>query len=494
MNESKASSRRNQQQQNRRKPRHWKQKRRNQTPSSDGKNTTNTSNDNNKSSNLFSRTNNKRSANEYIDVYTSDFEGFHQRCLKMGMVLPIKYKIHRPKSTDEKLNAKLKNGILRVVDSDLEMEGNHENLDRMIVRPDTKGLRIFFLGKDTTAQAQFKADPRGTERRLQQQIEDSFRSPTILSSDQDKDDAPHRNHDVIDQLTGDMATLLKFVGPIYDSKIMKFSCAACLLQEEPNGFACVASASSQIIEKVRDWTRKQALNVSSEEKATDHGDFVLCLPKNLLWEFLQAKKATSKAVVQRKQPNSSNKKSYRAPRSSGIRPLSNVQDDILFRMGGQGVSVEANKKGGRRLKLGHHLESLLHLIVRDRISNNRSNSSKNFPNNNGINQSPNDIHLKSNQKLSQGLPGDEYMLIYGFDDSTDHQGIWEINIPGGKRLLGETSLQAAMRETKEEISLQWDESWVVRVFQNKKNPFEKINRYYLLHPPDPDALADGGLE
>ena len=53
--------------------------------------------------------------------------------------------------------------------------------------------------------------------------------------------------------------------------------------------------------------------------------------------------------------------------------------------------------------------------------------------------------------------------------------------------MGETSLQAAMRETEEETSLQWDESWVVRVVQPMRDN-EKINRYYVLHPPDLDAL------
>jgi 8-oxo-dGTP pyrophosphatase MutT (NUDIX family) len=69
-------------------------------------------------------------------------------------------------------------------------------------------------------------------------------------------------------------------------------------------------------------------------------------------------------------------------------------------------------------------------------------------------------------------------LVMGYDD---HKSL-ELDLPGGKRHLGETSLEGAIRETEEETSLVWDASWVTTALQSKKRS-EGGNRYFVLHPP-----------
>ncbi len=73
----------------------------------------------------------------------------------------------------------------------------------------------------------------------------------------------------------------------------------------------------------------------------------------------------------------------------------------------------------------------------------------------------------------------EYWFVMGYDDRKS----LELDLPGGKRHLGETSLEGAMRETEEETSLIWDASWVKGFLQSKK-PSEVLNRYFVLHPPE----------
>lgn len=72
---------------------------------------------------------------------------------------------------------------------------------------------------------------------------------------------------------------------------------------------------------------------------------------------------------------------------------------------------------------------------------------------------------------------DDFWFILGYDD----QKSLTLDLPGGKRHLGETSLEGAIRETEEESSLVWDASWVTNVLHSRK-PSDGGNRYFVLHP------------
>ena len=54
---------------------------------------------------------------------------------------------------------------------------------------------------------------------------------------------------------------------------------------------------------------------------------------------------------------------------------------------------------------------------------------------------------------------------------------WKIDIPGGKRYLGETSLDCAIRETEEETSVNLSKKWYT-----KTNIYTDVNCYFLFNP------------
>ena len=85
-------------------------------------------------------------------------------------------------------------------------------------------------------------------------------------------------------------------------------------------------------------------------------------------------------------------------------------------------------------------------------------------------------HLVSVLTLTR--PSDDFWFVMGYDD---HNAL-ELDLPGGKRHLGETSMEGAIRETEEETSLVWDRSWVITALQSHTRS-DGGNRYFVLHPP-----------
>lgn len=114
-------------------------------------------------------------------------------------------------------------------------------------------------------------------------------------------------------------------------------------------------------------------------------------------------------------------------------------DEILGHLSNQDIdAVKDPEKFTNGIELGHHLLSVLSLSGRS----------------------------------------DDFWFVMGYDD---HKSL-ELDLPGGKRHLGETSLEGAIRETEEETSLLWDASWVTGVLQSTKRS-DGGNRYFVLHPP-----------
>ena len=116
-------------------------------------------------------------------------------------------------------------------------------------------------------------------------------------------------------------------------------------------------------------------------------------------------------------------------------------DEILGHLTSQGVDVGQSEEFTGSVKIGHHLSSVLALTARSK--------------------------------------DEEFWFVMGYDDRKSI----ELDLPGGKRHLGETALEGAIRETEEETSLVWDNEWVKRVLQSKKSS-ERGNRYFVLHPPE----------
>ena len=62
-------------------------------------------------------------------------------------------------------------------------------------------------------------------------------------------------------------------------------------------------------------------------------------------------------------------------------------------------------------------------------------------------------------------------------------GRLELDLPGGKRNLGESTWDGLVRESQEETSLRLDSSWIMEDRQPLKTTSERVNIYYQLWPP-----------
>jgi hypothetical protein len=278
--------------------------------------------------------------------------------------------------------------------------------------------RIVYLCSETN-QDIFDNDPLMAELKLR----DEIFSPSKMLSSADAD-------------AGADVETIATATTVVDESQFKVSCASCLLMaNEPNGFCLVASSSStslDLVDEVRDRSRlrKEEKEAIGEALHPDHAHFVARLPRSSLWKLCQSK--------------------TRSQRSQAL-------DEIFVHLSGQDIdnniiNVDNNiERFTNGIELGHHLLSLLNLT-------------------DGTNQRYcADADANSNV---------DYWLVLGYDDAKSLM----LDLPGGKRHLGETSLEGAIRETEEEMSLIWDPSWVVQTVQGKKKS-DVGNRYFILHPP-----------
>jgi hypothetical protein len=208
------------------------------------------------------------------------------------------------------------------------------------------------------------------------------------------------------------------------ARSFKATCASCLLDEVPNGFVCVASSHPKTVDMAQDWARQRAEEKRSAAALhSDHAHYVCSLSQPTMSQVL-----------------------YHARTRQQTR---DAASQIMQQFIKQGLPAQV----GETVELGHHLKSLLQLSSRSTTSSSRQKDAHNY----------------------------QYWLVLVYDDRTKG-GYWTIDLPGGKRHLGETTFQCAMRETEEEISLRIDETW-----KNEENPRsgrpDTVNAYYFLTPP-----------
>ena len=206
----------------------------------------------------------------------------------------------------------------------------------------------------------------------------------------------------------------------------KVKCAACLLVHERNGFVCIASNSKPQLDRVRDLARSEALakKTCGQQLHADHAHYVCTLSRRILWKLYNKNEVTL------------------------------ALEEISKYLSQQGVIHNALPEGTNNkidVKLGHHLQSVLGLTRKDRDK---------------------DI---------------VHFLTMVYDDTIPGKNIcWTIDVSGGKRYLGETSFQGAVRETKEEMSLDLYDWRLEQIFPRKSNHrFDKANCYYMIQPPSP---------
>jgi len=97
-----------------------------------------------------------------------------------------------------------------------------------------------------------------------------------------------------------------------------------------------------------------------------------------------------------------------------------------------------------------------------------------------------DLRRMDNSKMATTDEGDCLWLVMVESNQLmkKRNNTWQLDLPGGKRHLGESTFQCAIRETEEETSLVVDETWLTGP------PFmeDVCNLYYPMCPPDPIIL------
>ena len=186
----------------------------------------------------------------------------------------------------------------------------------------------------------------------------------------------------------------------FDGNIpFKVSCAQCLLTSNyPNGFVAVLGDTAEELQPTIDRARVAAdAKRKNNQFHSDHADFICAI-------CLSTLQALNRAGNTR---NAS----------------SQLYADLVSQLSNCGVVLSAETRGddvrNLHVKLGHHLTSILRMLGKDHDN--------------------------------------KYVMILGYQKEPMKL---ELDLPGGKRHLGETTLDGAVRETEEESSLRIDTDWL----------------------------------
>jgi hypothetical protein len=204
---------------------------------------------------------------------------------------------------------------------------------------------------------------------------------------------------------------------------IKVSCASCLLEHIPNGFVCINSNARSRVESARDLAQRNASALLEAGKKL-HADHAHHVVV-LDSKHLPAASGASRGKKQRHNENLNHMKVLR---------------EMLENEGIDMAPVTS-------IVLGHHIKSLLQMMKR-----------KEF-----------------------------YFLAIVFENKLNDGSLGiEIDLPGGKRHLGEGSFDCAIRETLEETSLLVDIRWHKGDGQPLKNTSRDdfCNSFYDLHPQE----------
>ena len=177
----------------------------------------------------------------------------------------------------------------------------------------------------------------------------------------------------------------------------KVSCAICLLAHQKNGFAAIIADSAQELQLTVDKARKAASEIAvNQQLHADHAHFISAVKLSSFRSLLQSGKTRSKHFE--------------------------IVSEIATQLKEGGVDLTPAIDNTWTMKLGHHLTSLL--LLEGRLKNKRN---------------------------------DRYCMVLGY---TDGPTKISFDLPGGKRHLGESTLESLVREVKEECSLELDKVWL----------------------------------
>lgn len=198
----------------------------------------------------------------------------------------------------------------------------------------------------------------------------------------------------------------------------KVNCAICLLTtHHRNGFVAIVSQTLKRLQPTIKCARDaMSAKVQQQGLHADHAHFICGIELSLLQSLLLAGKTRNKS-------ENINMEILTQMKEGGSVDLSTVTTNELSQ---SPTSVQ--------IKMGHHLTTLLYLL-----------------------QNPSDDIINRNL---------QYIIVLGYTENCGNSSgaarsnnFITLDLPGGKRHLGETTLRGAIREVEEECSLQIDEGW-----------------------------------
>lgn len=385
----------------------------------------------------FHSNSNNHTSSSYPYIEFHEFESFLKANPKTK-----RYKVHKPQCTCPKIQSFIK------------QHQQQHTLDGLIVIPDTISTSSSSLSTTKSLYihtqsplSKFNNDPLFYEMQL--------RNIIYQSSDTTKNDNDNNNFD--------------------HEKNIKVSCASCLLENSnENGFVCIISSSKSIIDDTINKANENKIIKTSQggNKGlhSDHADYLCTVPINILLTlFLDMKKEKIDKKKRNGQGRFNHEENHHT--NSLLHTTKRLYDCIIHQHPNMSKiqfddDIIKNKK--LDVKLGHHLTSILTLCnkVDDR---------------------------RRNQYIMITLMATERTNNNNNSYANKNSLIWKVDIPGGKRYLGETSLQCAIRETEEETSLVIDEKWLDSLVEDHISESFRQNRYYFLQPPV-DVMLDSVLK
>ena len=232
----------------------------------------------------------------------------------------------------------------------------------------------------------------------------------------------------------------------------KVSCAICLLRHRSNGFAVILSPTmSTLLPTIqaannnarrlldKDSTSTNSSSSSSSGLHADHAHFLCAVELSLLRQLVAVSKSS---FTDDDDEEGVGNNIVRQIESSSSSSNDNAANNCIQRQRRQ------RQRQPIQIKLGHHITSLLHLLAElPRSNNNDDDSNNNFKC--VMLMGYNDSIVVSRQQQQQHPSA-----------TTNKTSSIKLDLPGGKRHLGETTLCCVQREVMEECSLLIKYDWL----------------------------------
>lgn len=213
---------------------------------------------------------------------------------------------------------------------------------------------------------------------------------------------------------------------------VKISSASCILENEANGFLCITSSSRSLVDdaKSRAMDAKNSKMKRGMTLHPDHADHICILRQSSL------------------------KRSHIRIKSKDDTGISSEDSLLLQELQDQGVDLIGDDADAPntmpKIEIGHHLKTMMNLTS-----------------------------MKGK---------DNFIFTMITTNKSSNKNVIKIDCPGGKRHLGETSFECAVRETEEETSLMIDETWLIgddgiRNPVSSRDHKERGNVFFLARPP-----------